>query len=78
MPYLFKQMFYFNVLFFLSCVNGNDKTYISNSHKFYIIENLNENDIVNKIEDKYDTSSMVFVKGGKFIFGNNNGLDRKN
>ena len=77
MPYLLKQIFYFNILFFLSCTNGNDKTYISNTHKFYIIENLNENDIVTKIEDKYDTNSMVFVKGGKFIFGNNNGLDRE-
>ena len=77
MPYLLKQIFYFNILFFLSCVNGNDKTYISNSHKFYIIEYLNENDIITKIEDKHDTSSMVFVKGGKFIFGNNNGLDRE-
>ena len=77
MPYLLKQIFYFNILFFLSCVNGNDKTYISNSHKFYIIKNLNENDIITKIEDKHDTSSMVFVRGGKFIFGNNNGLDRE-
>ncbi|MBR77814.1 MAG: sulfatase-modifying factor protein [Flavobacteriales bacterium] len=77
MPYLLKQIFYFNILFFLSCVNKNDKTYFSNTHKFYIIENLNENDIVTKIEDKYDTSSMVFVKGGRFIFGNNNGLDRE-
>ena len=73
-----KLNFFIFLLFFSSCINNNSK---KNSNllneKFYKVENINESDIITKIEEKYDTNIMIFVKGGKFIFGNNNGLDRE-
>ena len=59
------------ILFFSSCLNLNKKD------RFYIVENINEIDIVSDIVEMYDTNKMVFVKGGKFDFGSNTGLDRE-
>ena len=59
------------ILFFSSCLNSNKKD------RFYIVENINEIDIVSDIVEMYDTNKMVFVKGGKFVFGSNTGLDRE-
>ena len=66
------------ILVFSSCVNvTNKKTSVSSNDKFYIIENIDENDIVLDIVEIYDTDKMIFVKGGKFNFGSDNGLDRE-
>jgi len=59
------------ILIFSSCLNSNKKD------RFYIVENINEIDIVSDIVEMYDTNKMVFVKGGKFNFGSNTGLDRE-
>ena len=59
------------ILIFSSCLNSNKKD------RFYIVENINEIDIVSNVVEMYDTNKMVFVKGGKFDFGSNNGLDRE-
>ena len=59
------------ILIFSSCLNSNKKD------RFYIVENINEIDIVSDIVEMYDTNKMVFVKGGKFDFGSNTGLDRE-
>ena len=59
------------ILVFSSCLNSNKK------ERFYIVENINEIDIVSDIVEMYDTNKMVFVKGGKFDFGSNTGLDRE-
>ena len=59
------------ILIFSSCLNSNKKD------GFYIVENINEIDIVSDIVEMYDTNKMVFVKGGKFNFGSNTGLDRE-
>jgi len=59
------------ILIFSSCLNSNKKD------GFYIVENINEIDIVSDIVEMYDTNKMVFVKGGKFDFGSNTGLDRE-
>jgi len=59
------------ILIFSSCINSNKK------ERFYIVENINEIDIVSDIVEMYDTNKMVFVKGGKFDFGSNTGLDRE-
>ena len=59
------------ILIFSSCLNSNKKD------GFYIVENINEIDIVSDIVEMYDTNKMVFVKGGKFVFGSNTGLDRE-
>ena len=59
------------ILIFSSCLNSNKKD------RFYIVENINEIDIVSDIVEMYDTNKMVFVKGGKFVFGSNTGLDRE-
>jgi len=66
------------LLIFSSCVNvDNKKTLISADEKFYKIENINENDVISEINEIYDTNKMVFVKGGKFNFGSDTGLDRE-
>ena len=66
------------ILVFSSCVNvTNKKTSVSSNDKFYIIENIDENDIISDIVEMYDTDKMIFVKGGKFNFGSDNGLDRE-
>ena len=70
--------FFIFILIFSSCVNvTNKKTFISSSEKFYKIENINENDIISDIIEIYDTSKMIFVKGGKFNFGSDTGLERE-
>ena len=66
------------ILFFSSCVNINDKKeFTYTNEKFYKIENINEYDIISEIAEIYDTNKMIFVKGGKFNFGSNNGLNRE-
>ena len=57
-------------------VNKNNKDN-SLKEKFYKIENINKNDIISYAVEKYDTNKMVFVRGGTFIFGSNNGLERE-
>ena len=70
--------FFIYILFFSSCVDfTNKKKSISPNEKFYKIENINENDIISYIIETYDTNKMIFVKGGKFNFGSNNGLERE-
>ena len=62
----------------MSCVNSDEKkTTISSNEKFYKIESIEEVDIVSETIELYDSSKMIFVKGGKFIFGNDNGLERE-
>jgi len=65
------------MLILSSCLSVNDKKTISSDEKFYIIENINENDVVEEITEKYDANKMVFIKGGKFNFGSNTGLERE-
>ena len=67
------------LLFFSSCFNdtSKNKTNISSNEKFYKIENINENDIISNLIDSYDADKMVFVEGGKFKFGSDNGLNRE-
>ena len=62
----------------MSCVNSDEKkTSTSSNEKFYKIERIEEVDIVSEMIELYDSSKMIFVKGGKFIFGNDNGLERE-
>ena len=66
------------ILMFSSCVNvTNKKSTTPSNEKFYKIENINENDVVSDIIEIYDTNKMVFVKGGKFNFGSDTGLERE-
>ena len=58
------------ILVFSSCLSVSDE-------KFYIVENINENDVVEEITEKYDANKMVFIKGGKFNFGSDTGLERE-
>ena len=58
------------ILVFSSCLSVSDE-------KFYIVENINENDVVEEITEKYDANKMVFIKGGKFNFGSDTGLKRE-
>lgn len=60
-----------------SCINTtDDKVSSSINESFYIVENVNEHDIILDYEE-YDSIKMVFVPDGKFIFGNNSGLERE-
>ena len=62
----------------MSCVSSDEKkTATSNNEKFYKIESIEEVDIVSETIELYDSSKMIFIKGGKFIFGNDNGLERE-
>ena len=62
----------------MSCVNSDEKkTTTSSNEKFYKIESIEEVDIISETIELYDSSKMVFIKGGKFIFGNDNGLERE-
>ena len=62
----------------MSCVNSDEKkTTISSNEKFYKIESIEEVDIVSETIELYDSSKMIFIKGGNFIFGNDNGLERE-
>jgi len=66
------------IVIFSSCVNVTNKNNsVYPNDKFYIIENIDENDIISDIVEMYDTDKMIFVKGGKFNFGSDNGLDRE-
>ena len=47
------------------------------NEKFYIVNNINEKDIISNAVELYDTNQMVFVLGGKFIFGSSTGLERE-
>ena len=62
----------------MSCVNSDEKkTTISSNEKFYKIESIEEVDIVSETIELYDSSKMIFIKGGNFIFGNDSGLERE-
>ena len=65
------------IIIFSSCLNLNDEKMISSDEKFYIVENINENDVTEEITEKYDANKMVFIKGGKFNFGSDTGLERE-
>ena len=65
------------ILVFSSCLGVNDEKIISSDEKFYIVENINENDVIEEITEKYDANKMVFIKGGKFNFGSDTGLERE-
>ncbi len=77
--FLFTKLnFFIFILILSSCVNvSNKKKIISSNEKFYKIENINENDVISDLIEIYDTNKMIFVKGGKFNFGSDNGLDRE-
>jgi sulfatase modifying factor 1 len=73
-----KLIFFTSILVFTSCVNVNSKkTFISSNEKFYRVENINEKDIISNLIEIYDTNKMIFIKGGKFNFGSDNGLERE-
>ena len=73
-----KFIFSVYILVLMSCVNSDEKkTTISSNEKFYKIESIEEVDIVSETIELYDSSKMIFIKGGKFIFGNDNGLERE-
>ena len=61
----------------MSCVNSDEKKTISSNEKFYKIESIEEVDIVSETIELYDSNKMMFIKGGNFIFGNDNGLERE-
>ena len=77
--YLFTRLkFFIYILIFSSCTNvTNKKTVSPSNEKFYKIENINENEVVLDVTETYDTKKMVFVKGGKFNFGSDTGLERE-
>jgi len=73
-----KLKFVIIIIFFSSCVNiAKKKSSNFTNENFYIVENINENNIISDITEIYDTNKMVFVKGGKFNFGSNTGLERE-
>ena len=78
MSLFIKFIFTMHILILMSCGDVNKKK-VSNetNEKYYKIESIKEVDIVSEKIESYDTSKMKFIKGGKFIFGNDNGLDRE-
>ena len=73
-----KFKFVILILVLSCCKNVTNKKKINTSNeKFYKIKNINEKDIISDIIEIYDSNKMVFVKGGKFNFGSNNGLERE-
>ena len=73
-----KFIFSVYILVLMSCVNSDEKkTTISSNEKFYKIESIEEVDIVSETIELYDSSKMIFIKGGNFIFGNDSGLERE-
>ena len=73
-----KYKFFIYIFIFSSCVNvTNKKPFNFSNDKLYKIENINENDIISNVIEIYDTNKMIFVKGGKFNFGSNSGLERE-
>ena len=66
------------ILFLSSCLNDtNKKKFSFPNEKYYKIENINEDDIIESYIAEYDTNRMIFVKGGRFNFGSDNGLNRE-
>ena len=55
----------------------NKESPVNTSDKFYKIENINEMDVISDLNDVFDSNKMVFVEGGKFKFGSDNGLNRE-
>ena len=78
MSLFIKFIFSMYILILMSCGDVNKKK-VSNekNEKYYKIESIKEVDIVSEKIESYDSSKMKFIKGGKFIFGNDNGLDRE-
>ena len=73
-----KFIFSVYILVLMSCVNSDEKkTTISSNEKFYKIESIEEVDIISETIELYDSSKMIFIKGGNFIFGNDSGLERE-
>ena len=73
-----KFIFSVFILVLMSCVNSDEKkTTISSNEKFYKIESIEEVDIISETIELYDSSKMIFIKGGNFIFGNDSGLERE-
>ena len=73
-----KFMFVLLIVVLSCCKNVINKKKINTSNeKFYKIKNIKEKDIISDVIEIYDTNKMVFVKGGKFNFGSNNGLERE-
>ena len=73
-----KYKFLFFLSLFISCKNTNDNKNINpKNEKSYIVDIINEKDIIKYTAEKYDTNRMVFVEGGRFNFGSNIGLDRE-
>ena len=73
-----KFIFSVYILVLTSCVNSNEKKTATTSYQeFYKIESVKEVDIISEMIELYDSSKMIFIKGGKFIFGNDNGLERE-
>ena len=65
-----KFKFFIYLIIFSACVNNNNKrTFTSSNEKFYIIKNIDEDNIISEIAQIYDTNKMIFVKGGSFNFG---------
>ena len=75
--FLTSNIFIYILVFSSFVTNNNNKTIVNSDKNFYIINNINEIDVISNIIQIYDTNKMVFVKGGKFNFGNNNGLERE-
>ena len=73
-----KFIFSVFILVLMSCVNSDEKkTTISSNEKFYKIESIEEVDIISETIELFDSSKMIFIKGGNFIFGNDSGLERE-
>ena len=73
-----KFIFSVFILVLMSCVNFDEKkTTISSNEKFYKIESIEEVDIISETIELFDSSKMIFIKGGNFIFGNDSGLERE-
>ena len=73
-----KFIFSVFILVLMSCVNSDEKkTDTSSNEKFYKTKSIEEVDIVSETIELYDSSKMIFIKGGNFIFGNDNGLERE-
>ena len=73
-----KCKFFLFLSLFIGCVNPNNNKNLNFKNKnFYVVDNINEKDIIENMNEKYDTNKLVFVKGGGFNFGSNIGLDRE-
>ena len=70
-------IFFLCILIFSSCLKVNNKEFIYSENKFYKINSINEDDVISFVPESYDSNKMIFVKGGKFNFGSNIGLDRE-